>query len=185
MKRMIKIVINSINKTQKAKLIKAYTCMMPSYIPLNNNTINNYLNHALHYANKALLSEEVPIGAVIVHNEQIISYGYNQTVTNNNIIDHAEIMAIQNASRALKTHRLVNCDLYVTIEPCIMCVGAILHSRLRRVIFGAIEPKTGGVISQINNITTNPTLNHQTEFIGPIDNIKYTINLKKFFQTKR
>lgn len=179
------LAINSLNQDIQQQLIVSFKSLLPSYQPLTQDKINNYLDCALNMAQKANKNNEVPIGAVIVFKDIIIGEGFNQTVTTQSIINHAEIIAIKQASEALNTHRLHDCDLYITIEPCIMCIGAILHSRIRRVIFGAYEPKTGAVISQINNIINNRSLNSHTEFIGAIDNDKYSKLIKEFFLKKR
>ena len=151
--------INSLNKETKLNLKTSYKNLLPSYMPLPTTAIDKYLTIA-----KSLIletSSEVPIGAIIIKEDKIIASGVNQTQSTHNITCHAEIMAINNAAKALGTFRLDKCDLYVTIEPCLMCIGAILHSRIRRVVFGAIEPNTGAIISQYQ-VLDNKAVNKQT-----------------------
>ncbi|MEN9946565.1 MAG: hypothetical protein RLZZ293_951, partial [Pseudomonadota bacterium] len=167
--------------SQQLALQQAYRNLPPIYPSLDPQLINSYLYQAEQQALLALKIDEVPIGALIVHEQQIIAYGYNQTRTQNNILAHAELIAIRQAEKYLNNHRLTECDLYVTIEPCVMCSGAILHSRIKRVIFGASEPKTGGVISQYQ-IFHNRQTNHHTQVIGPVDQAKYSQLLRQFFR---
>ena len=137
---------NSINSELKKLLINRYKQLLPIREYPSNNDINYYLNQALSKAQEGLLNNEVPIGAIIVSNGQIIASSYN--ITSNNILHHAEIIAISEAQQKLNSNRLIDCDIYVTIEPCVMCVGAIIQARIRNVIFGAVEPKTGAIQSQ-------------------------------------
>lgn len=188
--------IGSLSEEQQADIVKTYKQSLPSYPPLPNTTIINFLYQAQELAAIAHTNNEIPIGAVIVTNKGnsnnngadenfvVIGKGYNSTLKQNSILCHAEIIAIIEAQKHLNNHRLDNCDLYVTIEPCLMCMGAIMHSRIRRVIFGAIEPKTGAIISQYN-VLQNKSVNHQTEALGPIDNEFYSQQLKLFMQQKR
>lgn len=181
-------------KEKQAELIKLYHGSLPSYPSPPLDTTNYFLNKAVAESTKAKNIGEIPIGAVIVREKEhwgkkvedfeIIGQGHNLTISNNDICAHAEIQALQNAGQNINNHRLHNCDLYVTIEPCLMCMGAILHSRIRRVIYGAIEPKTGAIISQYQ-ILNNKNVNHQTEAIGPINNNLYGEILTKFMQQKR
>lgn len=176
--------LNSLNIHEKEKILFKFKQTLPSYLPLPDNTIKQYLQEAQLQAHIALGHNEIPIGAVIVLDNQIIARGNNQTRTHKNIINHAEIIALNEAQSFLQNHRLNNCDLYVTIEPCVMCVGAIMQSRIRRVIFGAVEPKTGAVLSQFN-ILNNLAVNHQTEGIGPINNDYYSQQICEFLKQKR
>lgn len=186
--------IKALDMTTKKLLLDQLKIAGPSYPPLSQETITSNLNCAVEEAKNALKQNEIPIGAIIVHdniynsqfpeNFSIIGRGHNLTLTNNDICAHAEINAIQMASKYLNNHRLNNCDLYVTIEPCLMCMGAILLSRIRRVIFGASEPKTGAIISQYK-VLENNSFNHQTEAIGPINNNLYKAALQEFMQKKR
>lgn len=177
--------INSISKDCQKSIIAELKQMLPTYIPLDTELIKKNLFKAEEQAKIAGNYEEVPIGAIITYKKNtIIGVGYNQTLSKCDIISHAEIIAIQEAQKYLGSYRLTDCDLYVTIEPCLMCAGAIIQSRIRRVIFGATEPKTGAIISQYSAFT-NKRVNHYTETIGPFDNEYYAQLLSKFFINKR
>lgn len=119
-----------------------------------------FMRAALQEAAKAFLIDEVPIGAVVVKNGNIIGRGHNVREFLNDSIGHAEIMAIQEACNNLQSWRLIDCQLYVTIEPCLMCSGAIINSRIQKVIFGARDPKAGAVRS-LYQVLEDPRLNHQ------------------------
>jgi tRNA(Arg) A34 adenosine deaminase TadA len=179
-----KINFSAIDSNLKIILINEYKQLLPKLQNPTIDEINYYLNKALNLANKSYIINEVPIGAIIVKNNTIIGKGYNKTIKNNSILGHAEILAIQSAQKKLNNYRLIDCDLYVTIEPCVMCIGAIMNARIKRVIFGALEPKTGAIKSQYN-ILNNNLLNHHTQSIGPINNIYYSQILKDFFKKKR
>lgn len=168
----------------KKILINQYKQYLLNYLNPRENEINYYLNIASNLAQKSYILNEVPIGAVIVKNNTIIGKGYNKTIKNNSILGHAEIIAIQAAQKKINNYRLNDCDLYVTIEPCVMCIGAIIHARIKRVIFGALEPKIGAIESQYN-ILKNKNFNHHTQSIGPINDTYYSQKLKDFFKKKR
>lgn len=178
------LIINSLTEEEKEEIILKFNRSKPSYPPLPINILKEYLEEARLHAQIAQDNNEIPIGAIIVKDEQIIASGYNQTKFYNNIICHAEIIALNKAQILLQNHRLNDCDLYVTIEPCIMCAGAMVHSRIRRVIFGALEPKTGAILSQFT-VLNNLAVNHQTEGIGPIDNDYYSQQICNFLRKKR
>ncbi len=163
---------------------KQYSQQNIIYPKLAKNILDYYMSMAQSEALIAMQSNEVPIGAVIVYNDSIIASNHNRMHQQNDISCHAEMLVIKQAMQYLNNSRLNSCDLYVTIEPCVMCVGLILHSRIRRVIFGAFEPKTGGLCSQYH-ILDNYKVNHQTQYIGPIDNNKYNRLLLDFFLEKR
>ncbi|MBV1881470.1 MAG: tRNA adenosine(34) deaminase TadA [Pseudomonadales bacterium] len=121
---------------------------------------------AMDLANRAFAANEVPVGAVIIDAEgRIIGEGWNQSISCHDPTAHAEIQAIRQAGQSLTNYRLVNCTLYVTLEPCTMCVGAIVHSRLSRVVFGALEPKAGAIVSA-SNLFEAPYFNHRVEWSG-------------------
>ena len=176
--------LNDLTRQEQQEVMTKYKMLLPCYAPIQQDIINHYLEQAGKLAQTALTKDEIPIGAVIVKANQVIAIGYNQTVTAKSNILHAEIVAIKAAQAKLGTMYLDECDLYVTIEPCLMCSGAIISSRIKRVIFGALEPKTGACISQYQ-VFNNKTVNHQTELIGPIDNKKYAAQLQQFLKNKR
>ena len=109
-----------------------------------------YMKQALKEAEKEYSKLEVPVGAIIVKDGKIIARGYNQKETKTDTTKHAEIIAIQKASKKLKSWRLINCEMYITLEPCSMCAGAIINSRIKKVYIGAMDQKTGAVGSVLN-----------------------------------
>ena len=143
-----------------------------------------YMQEALIEANKAYIENEVPIGAVIVHNDQIIARSHNTKEKNNNPLCHAEIIAIDQACKQVGDWRLDECDLYVTVEPCLMCCGAILHSRLRKVIYGTSNSKFGYVES-LSQTLTDPRNNHIVEIEGGICAEECQKLMTDFFESKR
>jgi len=142
-----------------------------------------FLEKALEQAKKAHKINEVPVGCVLVHNNQILSKGYNQIEKRKNSMAHAEIMAIQIAQKKQKDWRLKGCVLYVTLEPCIMCVGAILHARIEKVVFGALDYKWGGVYSKAH-LLEKKTFNHDVS-ISYLPHSSCSEILKDFFKSKR
>ena len=139
---------------------------------------------ALKEAELAKLEDEVPIGCVIVKDDQIIARSHNQRDKTNNPLGHAETLAIKKASEALGDWQLVDCDLYVTIEPCIMCGGAIIQSRIRRVIYGAPDLKGGAFGSSINILQAN-NINHRPEVISGVLEERCSTIIKDYFKSKR
>ena len=139
---------------------------------------------ALTQARLAASKGEVPVGAVVVKNGQVIALGHNQPIGSQDPTAHAEIIALRAAAQALGNYRLDSCELYVTLEPCAMCSGAMLHARLQRVIFAAADAKTGAAGSVIN-LFANPRLNHQTQVTGGVLASDSTQLLQTFFQQRR
>lgn len=167
---------------QKKILVKEYKLYPRQYLPLDSEVIKKYINEAKYEAENALSIDEIPIGAIIVYQDKIIGRGYNQTKTKNDILAHAEMIAISQAQSYLGNHRLNECDLYVTIEPCLMCSGAIINSRIKRVIYGASEPKTGACLSQYM-VFQNKQVNHHCQVIDNVD-VSCADILKLFFKNK-
>ena len=143
-----------------------------------------YMLEALKEAELAKLEDEVPIGCVIVKDNQIIARAHNQREATNNPLGHAETLAIKKASEVLNDWQLVDCDLYVTIEPCIMCGGAIIQSRIRKVIYGAPDLKGGAFGSSIN-ILDAQNINHRPEIVKGILEEECTKIIKDYFKSKR
>ena len=139
---------------------------------------------SLEQARLSFSEDEIPVGAIVVHENKIIGVGRNMSVSKNSPIAHAEIIAIQQASNHLKNYRLVKCDLYVTLEPCIMCLGAIFHSRINRLFFGAWDTKTGACGGKIN-LVQDKTLNHHCTSTGGILEEQSAKLLQNFFKEKR
>ena len=143
-----------------------------------------WMREALVEAHKGWEKEEVPVGAVIVHNGEIIARAHNQPITGCNPVAHAEILALQVAAEKLGNYRLVDCDLYVTLEPCTMCAGAIIHSRIRRVVFGACEPKSGAVVS-VTQVLDQPQMNYRVEVTEGVLRDECSEMMSAFFRERR
>ncbi len=142
------------------------------------------MSQALRQAQKAYLAEEVPIGAIIVREGRIIARAHNQVETLRDATAHAEMLALTQAQEAQGDWRLTDCDLYVTKEPCPMCAGAIVHCRIRRVIFGCGDPK-GGAAGGLLNLLQQPTLNHFSEITPGVLEEESIQLLKAFFHEAR
>ncbi len=142
------------------------------------------MKEALKEARKAELIDEVPIGCVIVKDGEIIARGHNQRETKQSPIGHAEIIAINKASKKLKSWRLEGCDIYVTLEPCIMCSGAIIQSRINKVYYGASDPKGGALGSSINVLEAN-NINHHPEVISGVLKEECSSIITNYFKAKR
>jgi len=148
------------------------------------NFINDFMLEAINMAKLAFENDEVPVGAVIVHNGEIIGRGFNQVIEKHSISSHAEINAINQASQFKKNYRLKNCDIYVTLEPCHMCAKAIVDARLSHLYYGAKEPKTGAIES-IDKFLDREDINHHVVFSGGHMKDESSELLKKFFKSKR
>ncbi len=145
---------------------------------------STFMRQALDQALNAQMLGEVPVGAVLVHQGVILSTGYNQPIGNNDPTAHAEIQAIRAAAEILGNYRLPECTLYVTLEPCVMCAGAIMHSRMKRVVFGASDAKTGACGSVLN-LFDESKLNHHTTVEGGLQAEESVALLKSFFAERR
>ncbi|WP_422486028.1 tRNA adenosine(34) deaminase TadA [Gudongella sp. DL1XJH-153] len=141
-----------------------------------------FMNEAIKIAKTS--TYEVPVGAVVVYNDKIIGRGYNQRETKKNPIAHAEIMAIQEASRYLGGWRLVDCTLYVTLEPCAMCAGAIVNARIPRLVIGAMDPRHG-CCGSVEDLVRHPRLNHRVELKMGVLEKECAQLLKDFFRDLR
>jgi tRNA(adenine34) deaminase len=143
-----------------------------------------YMEMCLHEAEKAFDEGEVPVGALVVSPEgSVIAKAHNLTITRNSPTAHAEILALNEASRVMGNYRLVGCSLYVTMEPCVMCAGALIEARVKSVVFGCHDKKRGalGSVTDINSLP----LNHKLEVKGGVHEEKSRMLLKKFFQIRR
>ncbi|MBN1473616.1 MAG: tRNA adenosine(34) deaminase TadA [Syntrophaceae bacterium] len=147
-------------------------------------TDEEYMQIALDEARKAFDADEVPVGAVVVSEGIVLARAYNSPITNSDPSGHAEMLALRKAADALGNYRLNCASLYVTLEPCVMCAGAIIQARLSRLIFGARDPKTGAVVS-LYNILTDERLNHQVEITEGILSDECGEILSRFFRQKR
>ena len=147
-------------------------------------TDQQFMHAALQQAQNANLIGEVPVGAIVVRDGRIIGTGFNQPIGSHDPTSHAEIIALRQAAHGSQNYRLPDCDLYVTLEPCAMCVGAMLHARLRRVVFGAFDRKTGAAGSVLN-LFSEVAINHHTEAIGGVMAAESVALLRAFFEERR
>ena len=143
-----------------------------------------FMRMALNAAAEAKLAGEVPVGAVIVKDGEVISVAHNQPIGRHDPTAHAEINALRLAAQSVGNYRLVGCTLYVTLEPCAMCAGAMMHARLARVVYGATDPKTGACGSVVN-LFAEKKLNHQTELEGGVLAEECGNILSSFFAERR
>ncbi len=143
-----------------------------------------WMRRAIQLAEEAAAKNEVPVGAVVVLNNEIIGEGYNQPISHSDPTAHAEIVALRQAAGKVGNYRLIDSTLYVTLEPCLMCVGAMVHARVKRVVYGALDAKTGVIVSQ-ENISNKSFLNHQIEHAGGLLAEECGAILSAFFQRRR
>jgi tRNA(adenine34) deaminase len=143
-----------------------------------------WMEEALRSAQRALEAGEVPVGAVVVCGGRVVGRGWNRNLTDCDPTAHAEIMALREAGRNLGNHRLGDCDLFVTIEPCAMCAGAAVHARIRRLVYGADDPKAGAVHSVLQ-VVNHPNLNHQMEIRGGVLAGRSAELVQEFFRKRR
>lgn len=151
-------------------------------LPLDSD--REFMQIACEQAKLAWTLGEVPVGAVIVKDGVVIATGHNRPIANHDPTAHAEIMALRAAAALLGNYRLPGCELFVTLEPCIMCAGAMMHARLSRVIFGASDPKTG-VAGSVMNIFEQPQLNHHTRITTGVMAAECSALLRDFFAERR
>jgi tRNA(adenine34) deaminase len=140
----------------------------------------HYMQHALRLAQAAYEHNEVPVGALVVCEDKVIGEGWNQPIGAHDPTAHAEIIALRAASQYLRNYRLPNTTLYVTLEPCTMCIGAMIHARVQRLVFGAFDPKVGVVES-----LSHAKFNHKIACMGGCEELACAELLKKFFRERR
>jgi tRNA(adenine34) deaminase len=143
-----------------------------------------FMGEALAAAEAARAAGEVPVGAVLVRGDDIIATGFNHPIGSHDPSAHAEMVALRSAAKMLANYRMPGCELYVTLEPCLMCAGAIMHARIARVVFGAYDPKTGACGS-VANAFADPRLNHHTRVEGGVLATECGNALKSFFSQRR
>lgn len=144
----------------------------------------SFMDQALDLARAAAAAGEVPVGCVVVREGVVIGWGANRTLTDRDPTGHAEMIAIRQAARALGTERLTDCDVYVTLEPCAMCAGAISFARIRRLYYGAADPK-GGAVDNGVRFFASPSCHHRPEVYGGIGESEASAMLKDFFAARR
>jgi tRNA(adenine34) deaminase len=155
----------------------------------NSSTISHiederWMRFAIEQASLAVAVDEVPVGAIVVYQNKIIGRGFNQREKNHKITGHAELIAMEEASQYLKSWRLTHCTLYVTLEPCLMCTGALIQSRIERIVYGAKDEKTGGIISQIQ-IQKLPRIQHLPLIQSGVLELACQLQLRQYFEKKR
>lgn len=144
----------------------------------------DFMRLAIEAAGRAKAVGEVPVGAVVVKDGEVIATGWNQPIGCHDPTHHAEIAALRTASTALGNYRLPGCTLYVTLEPCVMCAGAMMHARIARIVFGAADPKTGACGSVVN-LFAEERLNHHAEVVGGVLAAECGTMLSAFFAERR
>jgi tRNA(adenine34) deaminase len=143
-----------------------------------------FMREALALARKAASAGEVPVGAVVVKDGAVIGRGHNRPVSGRDPTAHAEVMALRDAAERVGNYRLTDCDLYVTLEPCVMCAGAIMHARISRVVYGAADPKSGACGSVVN-LFAESRLNHHATVVGGVMADGAGKLLQDFFSERR
>lgn len=143
-----------------------------------------WMRHAIRLAQRAEENGEVPVGAVLVKNNQLVAEAWNNPIATHDATAHAEIIAIRKAGKVLENYRLIDTTLYVTLEPCVMCMGAICHSRIKRLVFGAYDPKRGAVCHALA-LANAAFLNHSVIWTGGILEAEAASLLTDFFRAKR
>lgn len=143
-----------------------------------------WMQEALRAAQRALEAGEVPVGAVVVHEGKIVGRGFNRNIAESDPTAHAEVVALREAGAAIGNHRLGGCELFATIEPCAMCAGALVHARIRRLVYGADDPKAGAVHS-VMQVVNHPSANHVMEVRKGVLAGKCAELLQEFFRARR
>lgn len=143
-----------------------------------------WMKQALALAQKAWEQGEVPVGAILVLDDEVIGQGWNRPITRHDPTAHAEIMALQQGGQIVQNYRLLNATLYVTLEPCVMCAGAMVHSRIKRLVYGASDLKTGAAGSLLD-VLRHPGMNHQIEITAGVMANECSEMLSQFFQQRR
>ena len=143
-----------------------------------------WMEEALRCAQRALEIDEVPVGAVVVFGDRVVGRGWNRNIAENDPTAHAEVMALREAGQNLGNHRLGDCELFATIEPCAMCAGALNHARIRRLVYGSDDPKAGAVRSAIE-VLNHPKLNHRVEVVSGVLAGRSAELLQEFFRKRR
>jgi tRNA(adenine34) deaminase len=143
-----------------------------------------FMQAALDQACRGLAAGEVPVGAVLVIGDAIVARAFNQPITANDPTAHAEVLVLREAARAVGNYRLTEATVYVTVEPCLMCVGALVHARVREVVYGAAEPKTGALVSTLKALES-PGLNHRFAVTAGVLEDECRAIIQEFFREKR
>ena len=148
------------------------------------NEDEKWMHIAISEANLAKSKDEIPVGAVLIQNNELIAQAHNQPISHNDPTAHAEIQVLRIAAKQQSNYRLVGSTIYVTLEPCAMCLGAMMHARIKRIVFGASDPKTG-VCGSCANLTSEAFFNHRIEALGGILEKESKEILQSFFKLRR
>jgi len=148
------------------------------------NKDEKWMQIAISEANLAKSKDEIPVGAVLIQNNELIAQAHNQPISHNDPTAHAEIQVLRIAAKQQRNYRLVGSTIYVTLEPCAMCLGAMMHARIKRIVFGASDPKTG-VCGSCANLTSEVFFNHRIEVLGGILEKESKEILQSFFKLRR
>ncbi|PCI04970.1 MAG: tRNA adenosine(34) deaminase TadA [Gammaproteobacteria bacterium] len=151
---------------------------------MTENNHQHWMQKAIELAHKAEAAGEVPVGAVLIKDNQLIAEGWNQPIISHDATSHAEIMAMRAAGKKLNNYRLIDTTLYVTLEPCSMCVGAMIHARVAKVVYGAAEPRTGALGGAFNLLKANQH-NHSFEVVSGVLAEESKNLLQRFFKSRR
>lgn len=143
-----------------------------------------FMQRCLELAHQAMVQGEVPVGACVVQNGKIIGEGANCPIATNNPVAHAEILALQAAAKTLNNYRLLGCKLYVSLEPCTMCAGALIHARIAELIFSTADPKSGAIVS-VASVLNNQNMNHRVQYKGGLLEVESARLLTDFFRIRR
>ena len=142
------------------------------------------MRYAIRLAQRAERQGEVPVGAIVVKDDRCVAEGWNSSIAQHDATAHAEIMALRKAGMVLENYRLIDATLYVTLEPCVMCMGAISHARITRLVFGAFDPKRGAVCHALN-LSSASFLNHRVSWQGGVLQAECSDVLREFFKARR
>jgi tRNA(adenine34) deaminase len=164
------------------RLRKLVLCLANDQRPTTNDEL--FMEEALRAAQRALEAGEVPVGAVVVCDGRVIANGWNRNLTGNDPTAHAEVVALREAGAVVGNHRLGDCELFVTIEPCAMCAGAVIHARIKRLVYGADDPKAGAVHS-VMQVLNHPKLNHSMKVKGGVLAGRCAELVQSFFRQRR
>jgi tRNA(adenine34) deaminase len=151
---------------------------------INPTTDEAWMRYAFRLAQRAEQRGEVPVGAIVVKDDQCIAEGWNASIASHDPTAHAEMVALRNAGLAMENYRLCDATLYVTLEPCVMCMGAISHARIKRLVFGAFDPNRGAVCNALN-LTDASFLNHRISWLGGVLEMECSELLRDFFRARR
>lgn len=160
------------------------SCSLDVALTEQQKTDCHWMTYAMQLAQRAAELGEVPVGAVLVHQGKVIGEGWNQPISSHDPTAHAEMQALRNAAQEIENYRLVDSTLYITIEPCTMCAGAIVHARVSRVVFGATEPKAGAAISN-GQVFDQPWMNHRVLYEGGVLAGECSAQISAFFKRRR